>query len=282
MARNRASMREGSSRGCSARRRPPSGRPSRRRRARRPRRRPKSRRSDGRARSRLREGGAARRCAPPSEPAAPLCEPARRRAQGAEPKPPPRLRCAAAAARAARLRAPARAALRGDARARAAARVRDAARQLQLPRGDPRRRRRRRRPERGQPDDEIDAGISAVEFVAVNTDMQQLQISDAPVKIHIGRELTQGLLRRRAGDRPPRRRGELRPDQERLRGSDMVFVTAGEGGGTGTGAAPVVARIARELARSRSGSSPPLPVRGVAPQVVLGSGRRRAAPPATP
>jgi cell division protein FtsZ len=94
----------------------------------------------------------------------------------------------------------------------------------------------------------IDAGISQVEFVGVNTDMQQLQLSDAPVKIHIGRELTQGLG---SGADPDigRRSAEASYDQIKnaLRGSDMVFVTAGEGGGTGTGAAPVVARIAREL-----------------------------------
>ena len=94
----------------------------------------------------------------------------------------------------------------------------------------------------------IDAGITQVEFVAVNTDMQQLQLSDAPVKIHIGRELTQGLG---SGAEPDigRRAAEETYDQIKnaLRGSDMVFVTAGEGGGTGTGAAPVVARIAREL-----------------------------------
>ena len=94
----------------------------------------------------------------------------------------------------------------------------------------------------------IDAGISQVEFVAVNTDMQQLQLSDAPVKIHVGRELTQGLG---SGAEPDigRRAAEESYDQIKnaLRGSDMVFVTAGEGGGTGTGAAPVVARIAREL-----------------------------------
>jgi cell division protein FtsZ len=94
----------------------------------------------------------------------------------------------------------------------------------------------------------IDAGISQVEFVAVNTDMQQLQISDAPVKIHIGRELTQGLG---SGADPDigRRAAEEGYDamKNALRGSDMVFVTAGEGGGTGSGAAPVVARIAREL-----------------------------------
>ena len=94
----------------------------------------------------------------------------------------------------------------------------------------------------------IDAGISQVEFVAVNTDMQQLQISDAPVKIHIGRELTQGLG---SGAEPDigRRAADESYDQIKnaLRGSDMVFVTAGEGGGTGTGAAPTVAKIAREL-----------------------------------
>jgi cell division protein FtsZ len=94
----------------------------------------------------------------------------------------------------------------------------------------------------------IDAGISQVEFVAVNTDLQQLQLSDAEVKIHIGRELTRGLG---SGADPEigRRAGEEGYDQIKhaLRGSDMVFVTAGEGGGTGSGAAPVVARIAREL-----------------------------------
>jgi len=94
----------------------------------------------------------------------------------------------------------------------------------------------------------IDADISQVEFVAVNTDIQQLQTSDAPVKIHIGRELTEGLG---SGADPDlgRRAGEEAYDQIKraLRGSDMVFVTAGEGGGTGSGAAPVVARIAKEL-----------------------------------
>jgi cell division protein FtsZ len=94
----------------------------------------------------------------------------------------------------------------------------------------------------------VDAGISQVEFVAINTDIQQLQMSDAELKIHIGRELTQGLG---SGAEPEigRRAAEESYDQVKnaLRGSDMVFVTAGEGGGTGTGAAPVVARIAREL-----------------------------------
>ena len=94
----------------------------------------------------------------------------------------------------------------------------------------------------------IDAGISQVEFVGVNTDLQQLALSDAQTKIHIGRELTSGLgSGAEAGI--GRRAAEEAYDEIRgaLRGSDMVFVTAGEGGGTGSGAAPVVARIAREL-----------------------------------
>jgi cell division protein FtsZ len=94
----------------------------------------------------------------------------------------------------------------------------------------------------------IDAGLNQVEFVAVNTDAQALQMSDAPVKIHIGRELTQGLG---SGADPEtgRQAAEEGYDQlkQALRGADMVFVAAGEGGGTGTGAAPVVAKIAREL-----------------------------------
>ncbi len=94
----------------------------------------------------------------------------------------------------------------------------------------------------------IDAGIAQVDFVAVNTDRQALAISDAPTKISIGEGLTQGLG---SGADPAigRAAAEEAMDQLRaaLRGSDMVFVTAGEGGGTGTGAAPVVARVAREL-----------------------------------
>ena len=94
----------------------------------------------------------------------------------------------------------------------------------------------------------IDAGLAQVEFIAVNTDIQQLRMSDAPIKIHIGRELTEGLG---SGADPDlgRSAAEEAYDQLKnaLRGSDMVFVTAGEGGGTGSGAAPVVARIAREL-----------------------------------
>ena len=94
----------------------------------------------------------------------------------------------------------------------------------------------------------MDAGITQVDFIAVNTDIQQLQMSDAPTKIHIGSELTEGL-----GSGADPEIGRRRPrtattrSSASLRGSDMVFVTAGEGGGTGSGAAPVVARIAREL-----------------------------------
>ena len=94
----------------------------------------------------------------------------------------------------------------------------------------------------------VDAGIAQVDYVAVNTDSQQLGLCDASTKIHIGEEITHGLG---SGADPEtgRQAAEHAYDQIRaaLRGSDMVFVTAGEGGGTGTGAAPVVARIAREL-----------------------------------
>ena len=94
----------------------------------------------------------------------------------------------------------------------------------------------------------MEAGISQVDFVAMNTDIQQLQASQAPVQLHIGRDLTQGLG---SGADPQvgREAAEASYDQIKnaLRGSDMVFVTAGEGGGTGSGAAPVVARIAREI-----------------------------------
>jgi cell division protein FtsZ len=94
----------------------------------------------------------------------------------------------------------------------------------------------------------MDAGIAQVDFLAVNTDAQQLALCDAPVKIHIGQGVTQGLG---SGADPDagRRSAEENYDQIKtaLRGSDMVFVAAGEGGGTGTGAAPVVASIAREV-----------------------------------
>jgi cell division protein FtsZ len=94
----------------------------------------------------------------------------------------------------------------------------------------------------------VDAGLRGVEFIAVNTDAQALLMCDADVKIHIGGKITRGLG---AGANPEvgreaaeESRDELR---EALKGADMVFVTAGKGGGTGTGAAPVIAEIAREL-----------------------------------
>ncbi len=94
----------------------------------------------------------------------------------------------------------------------------------------------------------IDSGMRGVEFIAVNTDAQALLMNDAEVKIHIGRELTRGLG---AGSDPEigAQAAEDHRDElsEALDGADMVFITAGEGGGTGTGAAPVVAEIAKGL-----------------------------------
>ena len=94
----------------------------------------------------------------------------------------------------------------------------------------------------------IDAGLKGVEFIAINTDAQALLMSDADVKLDVGRELTRGLG---AGADPDKGRqaAEDHADEieETLKGADMVFVTAGEGGGTGTGGAPVVAKIARSL-----------------------------------
>jgi cell division protein FtsZ len=94
----------------------------------------------------------------------------------------------------------------------------------------------------------IEAEVAGVEFVAVNTDAQSLQQSDADQTLQIGADLTRGLG---SGSDPDRGRNAAMEDYDRikslLKGSDMVFITAGEGGGTGTGGAPVVARIAREL-----------------------------------
>ncbi len=94
----------------------------------------------------------------------------------------------------------------------------------------------------------IDAGLKGVEFIAVNTDAQALLMSDADVKLDIGRQLTRGLG---AGSDPEVGRAaaeEHRQDlDEALKGADMVFITAGKGGGTGTGGAPVVAEIAKSL-----------------------------------
>ena len=94
----------------------------------------------------------------------------------------------------------------------------------------------------------VDAGLSGVEFIAVNTDAQALQMCDADVKIHIGSKATRGLG---AGADPAvgqaaaqESRDELK---EVLKGADMIFVTAGEGGGTGTGAAPIIAQLGQEL-----------------------------------
>jgi cell division protein FtsZ len=93
----------------------------------------------------------------------------------------------------------------------------------------------------------VDAGLKGVEFIAVNTDAQALAMCDADVKIHIGSSITKGLG---AGADPKVGREAAEDSREDLkeavRGADMVFVTAGEGGGTGTGAAPVIAQIARE------------------------------------
>jgi cell division protein FtsZ len=94
----------------------------------------------------------------------------------------------------------------------------------------------------------IDAGLKGVEFIAVNTDAQALLMSDADIKLDIGRELTRGLG---AGSDPEV--GRLAAEEHRqeieevLQGADMVFITAGKGGGTGTGAAPVIAEIAKGI-----------------------------------
>ncbi|MEI6867163.1 MAG: cell division protein FtsZ [Actinomycetes bacterium] len=94
----------------------------------------------------------------------------------------------------------------------------------------------------------IEAGLKGVEFIAINTDAQQLIMSDADVKLDIGRKLTRGLG---AGAAPEIGRqaalDHTEEIEEVLRGADMVFVTAGEGGGTGTGGAPIVAKISRDL-----------------------------------
>ncbi len=94
----------------------------------------------------------------------------------------------------------------------------------------------------------IEVGLKGVEFIAINTDAQALLMSDADVKLDMGRELTRGLG---AGANPDVGRNaaedHIEEIEEVIKGADMVFVTAGEGGGTGTGGAPVVARIARSL-----------------------------------
>jgi cell division protein FtsZ len=94
----------------------------------------------------------------------------------------------------------------------------------------------------------VDSGLKNVEFVAINTDAQALLMCDADVKLHIGAKVTRGLG---AGANPEVGRAAAEESRDEIRevlaGSDMVFVTAGKGGGTGTGAAPIVAELAREL-----------------------------------
>ncbi|MFW6205417.1 MAG: cell division protein FtsZ [Actinomycetota bacterium] len=114
----------------------------------------------------------------------------------------------------------------------------------------------------------IEVGLKGVEFIAINTDAQALLMSDADVKLDVGRELTRGLG---AGANPEVGRSATEDHAEEieevLKGADMVFVTAGEGGGTGTGGAPVVARIARELGALTI---------GVVTRPFMFEGRRRA------
>ncbi|HEY3873292.1 MAG TPA: cell division protein FtsZ [Actinocrinis sp.] len=115
----------------------------------------------------------------------------------------------------------------------------------------------------------IEVGLKGVEFIAINTDAQALLMSDADVKLDVGRELTRGLG---AGADPDvgRKAAEDHAEEieEVIKGADMVFVTAGEGGGTGTGGAPVVARIARSLGALTI---------GVVTRPFTFEGRRRAA-----
>ena len=94
----------------------------------------------------------------------------------------------------------------------------------------------------------VDAGLKGVEFIAVNTDAQALLMTDADVKLHIGAKATRGLGAGANPDVGHEAATESRDEiKESLKGADMVFVTAGEGGGTGTGGAPVIAEVAREL-----------------------------------
>ena len=114
----------------------------------------------------------------------------------------------------------------------------------------------------------IEVGLKGVEFIAINTDAQALLMSDADVKLDVGRELTRGLG---AGANPEVGRQAAEDHREEieevLKGADMVFVTAGEGGGTGTGGAPVVANIARSLGALTI---------GVVTRPFIFEGRRRA------
>ena len=123
----------------------------------------------------------------------------------------------------------------------------------------------------------IEVGLKGVEFIAINTDAQALLMSDADVKLDIGRELTRGLG---AGANPDvgAQAAEDHADEieEVIKGADMVFVTAGEGGGTGTGGAPVVARIARSLGRpDHRRRDPPVRVRGPSSRQLRRGGHRQ-------
>ena len=124
----------------------------------------------------------------------------------------------------------------------------------------------------------VEAGVAGVEFVAVNTDMQSLQQSDADITLHIGEGLTRGLG---AGANPELGRAAAMEDYDRikhlLKGSDMVFIAAGAGGGTGTGAAPIVARIARGDRRAdRRHHHEAVRLRGHAPRGGRAGRHRRA------
>ena len=131
----------------------------------------------------------------------------------------------------------------------------------------------------------IEVGLKGVEFIAVNTDAQALLMSDADVKLDVGRELTRGLG---AGAQPDvgRKAAEDHRDEieEVLKGADMVFVTAGEGGGTGTGGAPVVASDRPQARRAdHRRRHPPVQLRGQeARHAGRGGHRGRCAPSATP
>ena len=131
----------------------------------------------------------------------------------------------------------------------------------------------------------IEAGVEGVDFICANTDCQVLEASMAGTKVHLGRNLTKGLG---AGANPEIGRAAALEDAQRvaetLAGADMVFVTAGMGGGTGTGAAPVIAQVARDLGRAhRRRRDQAVRVRGLAAQEEgdgrhqrAGQGRRRA------
>ena len=124
----------------------------------------------------------------------------------------------------------------------------------------------------------VEAGVSGVEFVAVNTDLQSLQSSAADVTVHIGGGVTRGLG---SGSDPELGYRAAFEEQDRikrmLKGSDMVFVAAGVGGGTGTGAAPVIARLARDVGALTVGIvTKPFSFRGVAARQAGREGRRGA------